>query len=270
MHAIVRVGLVPVRAKPSVRAEQVSQEVLGAVLEILERQDEWARVRGEDGYEGWVGVGGLIGCDAERAAAWRADPSGDLAVSLDAVVENGDGGVLTRLPWGARVRVDGALATLPDGTSGRLIEGRWLLADEVAKRFPREASATVKTAREWMGVPYVWGGRTLWGADCSGLVQAIYLLHGFALPRDSYQQARVGEPLEPGRDFATLEPGDLIFFRAEDSEHIVHVAISLGASGIVHAVEVNGCVAVNDLAGDSGLERALLRRVVGARRLRSV
>ncbi len=267
MHALVRVGLAPVRAKPNVRSEQVSQEVLGSALEVLQREDEWARVRGEDGYEGWIGVGGLITCDRSQVDDWLSGSGGARAVALDATVEDVQGRVLARLPWGARVSVAGSNATLPDGRSGRLREGAWILEAELVERCQPSGSTAVRTAMEWLGVPYLWGGRTRWGADCSGLIQAVYRLHGALIPRDSYQQTDYGEPIEPGRDFGGLKTGDLIFFRAEDSEHIVHVAISLGGPEILHSAEVNGCVALNSLVGDSGLERALARRAVGARRV---
>lgn len=267
MHALVRVGLAPVMAKPNVRSEQISQEVLGSALEVLQREEDWALIRGEDGYEGWVGMGGLISCDRSQVDDWLSGSRGARAVALDATVEDMRGRVLARLPWGARVIVAGGNTTLPDGRSGRVREGAWILEDELVERFQPSGSAAVGTAMEWLGVPYLWGGRTRWGVDCSGLIQAIYRLHGAAIPRDSYQQANCGEPIEPGRDFGALKAGDLVFFRAEDSEHIVHVAISLGGPEIIHSAEVNGCVALDSLVGDSGLERALARRAVAARRV---
>ena len=267
MQALTRSAVLPMRARPDVRAEQTSQEVLGSVVAVLERDTEWAKVRGEDGYVGWVSVGGLFPCDDERAEAWRQGIDGKPAIALDGVrLETSDGAVM-RLPWGARIAVTAALATLPDGRSGRLTEGRWVEEEELPRHFAPEGEALVRTAREWLGTPYLWGGRTLWGADCSGLIQACFRLHGSSLPRDSYQQARVGEPIEPGADFSRLDPGDLVFFRASDSEHIVHAAISLGGPEIVHAAMTNGCVAVNNLVGSVGIERSLARRAVAARRV---
>ncbi|MEE8549689.1 MAG: SH3 domain-containing protein, partial [Gemmatimonadota bacterium] len=78
--------MTPVRDAPSVRAEQKSQEVLGAALEILERNGEWARVRGEDGYEGWVSLGALVLCNAEQAAVWLSGADGRAALALSGSV----------------------------------------------------------------------------------------------------------------------------------------------------------------------------------------
>lgn len=266
-YALVRSSLTAVRAKPIVRAEQISQEVLGAVLQVLERDTDWARVRGEDGYEGWVTVGGLHHCDAAAADAWRSGSHGAPAIVLDAVVEDSSGAVLKRLPWGSRLLLDGPGALLPDGRTGKLLDGEWTLEDELRDRFPPSGKALAKTAARWLGAPYSWGGRTLWGVDCSGYAQACYRLHGMTLPRDSYQQERCGAPIEPGRDFARLKEGDLVYFRGEESEHVMHVAISLGGSRIVHSSLTNGGVAIDDLSGDSGFERALAMRAISARRL---
>lgn len=266
-HAVVRTALLPVRADPEVRAEQVTQELLGAVLEILEWRGDWARIRGEDGYEGWVSVGGLLVCSRRRAEAWWDDAGGQPALVFDAALVDDAGQPVARLPWGARVAVAAQLAVLPDGRRGRLAEGHWLAWSELGERFPRVGAAVVATAREWMGVPYLWGGRTRWGTDCSGFVQAVYRVHGFLLPRDSYQQAEVGEPIDSESGFEGLEPGDLLFFRGADSMRVVHVALSLGGAVILHAAQANGYVMEDDLERDTELERSLAARWLGARRL---
>jgi cell wall-associated NlpC family hydrolase len=267
MHAIVRTALAPVRAAPENRAERVSEETLGAVLAVVERAGEWALCRGEDGYEGWVNLGGLLLCEEERAEAWWDDVGGRLAVALDATLVDAAGRTVVRLPWGARLAVEGAVARLPDGRSGRLAAGRWVEWGDAGRRFPQEGAAVAATAWEWLGVPYVWGGRTRWGADCSGFVQAVYRVHGMLLPRDSRQQAEVGRPVDPGRRFEALRPGDLVFFRARDSARVAHVALSLGGARMLHAAEANGYVKENSLTGRSALERSLAERVAGVRRI---
>ncbi|NIN73354.1 MAG: SH3 domain-containing protein [Gemmatimonadetes bacterium] len=266
-HALIRAALAPVRAQPDVRAEQVSQELLGAVLQVIERSGEWARVTGEDGYEGWVQEGGLIFCPAEKAEAWWDDAGGRPAVALDATLADQAGRVIARLPWGARVAVVDGLVRLPDGREGRLLEGRLVDWSERAHGFPADALAVVATGWEWLGVPYLWGGRTRWGTDCSGFVQAVYRLHGFLLPRDSYQQAEIGGPVEAGPGLEACNPGDLLFFHGRDSDRVVHVALSLGGAEILHAAEPNGQVAPDDLAAGSDLQRSLADRVSGVRRL---
>jgi cell wall-associated NlpC family hydrolase len=112
----------------------------------------------------------------------------------------------------------------------------------------------------------VWGGRTDTGADCSGFLQAVFAIHGIALPRDSDRQAEAGVSLSgPGEPLPQLESGDLVFF-APEGEGITHVAISTGETGIIHSSSSNGAVAENDLASNGKLERMLRRSVVCATR----
>ncbi len=267
MHAIVRAALAPVRAAPENRAERVSEELMGAVLEVLERNGDWARCRGEDGYEGWLHVGSLLLRRAEEAEAWWDGLGGVPVLALDATLTDEAGHLLGRVPWGARLAMVGSQVRLPDGRTGKFAEGLWAGWSELGSRFPQDGEAVVATARAWMGVPYVWGGRTRWGTDCSGYVQSAYRLHGFLLPRDSYQQAEIGEPVEADSDYTSLQPGDLLYFRGRGSERIAHVALSLGGTALLHAAQENGCVAVNDLSRGSELERSLAESLVGIRRL---
>jgi len=266
-HAVVRAPLVPVRSRPENSGEQTSQQALGAVLEIVEQAGDWTLGRSDDGYEGWINVGGLILCGAERAVAWWDDVGGKPALVLDAVVVAESGDSIVRLPWGACVALDGSVARLPDGRSGRLADGDWVEWESLGGSYPQEGSAVMATAKEWTGVPYVWGGVTRWGADCSGFAQAVYRVHGFLLPRDSYQQAEIGEPIDAGAKFEGAQPGDLLFFRGRESSRVVHVAFSLGRSRILHAAESNGSVKEDDLRGSSELEVSLAKRLVSVRRL---
>ena len=122
------------------------------------------------------------------------------------------------------------------------------------------------SAVEWVGTPYLWGGITKWGADCSGFVQSVCGLHGLDLPRDSDQQEKIGERVDASNDLAPLTAGDLLYF-AETGDRVSHVAISLGGSHIVHSALGNGGVQRNDLLGDSAYERDLRKLLVSVRRV---
>jgi cell wall-associated NlpC family hydrolase len=107
--------------------------------------------------------------------------------------------------------------------------------------WPSGAASVAATLRRFLGVPYLWGGRSPKGFDCSGLVQFAYGLHGLALPRDSDQQARCGVPAEGP------EPGDLLFF---GHERVTHVAFALSEGDYLHA---RGAVRCNSLRTESPL-----------------
>ncbi|HEX6940866.1 MAG TPA: C40 family peptidase [Longimicrobiales bacterium] len=266
-HALVRAAVAPVHGEPRVSAPQVSQYVLGHRLELLSRHDVWWRIRGEDGYIGWVHHGYLQVGEAAWAQAWERGLDGEPLVSLGAELVDELGRHRGHLPWGARVIRDAPRRLrLPDGSHAEMAAGEMVEADRLADRFPPRGESVVRTARRWHGTPYLWGGVTPAGADCSGFVQSIFWMHGIALPRDSDQQARVGSEVEAGPDFAALRPGDLVYF-SERPDRVTHVAISLGGSRIIHSALTNGGVAENDLLGWRESERRLRPLFTCARRV---
>ena len=95
-----------------------------------------------------------------------------------------------------------------------------------------DASSLVQTALQFMGVPYLWGGNSAAGNDCSGFTQNVFFANGLLLPRDARQQALVGKEIVPEPDFSNVRPGDLLFFGSKKS--ITHVGLSLGGSDFIH------------------------------------
>lgn len=266
-YVLVRSAIAPVYGDPALPAPQISQAVLGTRLDLLNRAGAWCRVRLEDGYIGWVHQGYLQFGDQEWAYGWERGTRGEPSVSLGAELIDDAGRVFARLPWGARcVRFSQEQYELPDGRRGGIGGGEVVAVDRIADWFPPRGDSVTRTARRWIGAPYLWGGVTTGGVDCSGLVQAVFWLHGVALPRDSDQQSLMGDQIEPGENFADLNPGDLIFF-SETPARVSHVAISLGGPHIVHSALSNGGVDVNDLTGDRELEVRLRSVVTRAQRV---
>lgn len=279
--ALVRAGWTPGRAESDHRSEMVTQWLCGEVLavESTAAGGEWLRVRGPDGYRCWVAAGGVVLTDAARAGRW-AEVADHL--SLDVPLD-GEGGAPSprRLPWGARVSYDDGLVGLPDGATARAAAPDRLVAfDRLEERFPARAEALAETALAWRGAPYLWGGRTPDGVDCSGYVQAVFGLHGVELPRDSGDQLEAtvealvagsggaddGRAVDvDGTDASASDVGDLLFFRGA-GDAITHVAVSLGGGEVVHAASGRGGVAVDDLAGSEPLCRELADRLVAVTR----
>ncbi len=250
-HALVRTPIAPMYAEPHVTSIQISQRLCGHEVELLEVQDDWHLVRGIDAYEGWIHRGFLA--PAPAAAARRSALL--TRISLGCITELPGGGVRA-LPLGAR------LSPAEKVRSGEVIE-----QPELAVRFPRVALPITRSAQTYFeGASYLWGGITPWGADCSGFVQTVFALHGVDLPRDAWQQARVGDALDP--DPAATVPGDLLFFTEREDRRITHVGVATGEGRMAHLALGRGGWAVDDLAepGDD-YAAALRRRLVEVRRV---
>ena len=266
-HALVRTPVAPVYSDPRIPSPQITQIVLGSRVDLLSQEGVWWRIRGEDGYIGWIHSGYLALGPAEWARAWERGEIGEPVVSLGAELLDADGQVLVRLPWATRLRrFSHNSYALVDGTRGQLGSGEIIPVDRLFDRFPPRGDSVTRTTRRWLGTAYLWGGVTMAGVDCSGLTQAVLWMHGVALPRDSDLQARVGDLVEPGPNFDAFAPGDLLFF-AETAERISHVAISLGGSVLIHSSLTNAMVAINDLQGDLPFESRLRSIFSHGRRL---
>ena len=259
MTAVIGTAAVaPLVATASVRAEQVSQLLLGETAALLEQAADWFRVRSTaDGYEGWVHRGYVRRTDEAETARWRAAAAGwSEGARLDV------GGVTRSLPLRARVALDGADAILPDGSRGRVTSGAIRTHDAV------RAAALATAPERWAldhfgGSPYQWGGLTPWGVDCSGLVQTTFLARGVAVPRDSSQQAAFGDavPLD------AFQPGDLLFFRSESGgDAITHVAFAADGDMLIHSTIACGGVVHEPFSAGSRAAEALRPRLVSARR----
>jgi cell wall-associated NlpC family hydrolase len=244
---LISAAIAPLNGEPAAGSEQVSQCLAGHRLTVLEEREPWLRVRGRDDYEGWMHRGYV---EADRPQVHRRQRT-----SLGCVVRDPRG-------W-ARPLPLGAL--LPDET--RVESGETVDAAELARRFPRSGEAIARSAVSlFAGTPYQWGGITPWGADCSGLVQTIFGLHGLALPRDASQQAGVGAAIEGAAD--ALSAADLLFFSDRPDRRITHVAISLGGPRLVHLALGRGGYFVEDLTKvDEPYVKALLGRFLFARRV---
>lgn len=264
-YALVTAAVAPMLAGPMIVESHVSQVLLGHCVRVLRRSGRWMQCRAQDGYLGWIHRGYLHRVDESAARAWEMGVEGVPCMSLGGQVVDGDGEVVARLPWGARLIQDPeGRAVLPDGTSGPF-QGELLPLPDQPSRYPADGEAMVRTADRWIGAPYLWGGTTPAGVDCSGLAQAVYRTHGRELPRDSDQQAEVGAPVDPGRDFQNLRAGDLLFF-AEIEDRITHVTLSTGGADIIHSSLGNGGVRRNSLTGELPFEKELRRIFVCARR----
>jgi hypothetical protein len=208
--------------------------VLGDTAEVLEAKVAWRRVRlDRDGYEGWVNRGYVREWTRRESEAWN-----DRARGWSDGAELAVAGGIVRLPLRARAALvpDGVL--LPDGRAGRVLRGAVRRFAEVIAE-ARAIAPEEWASRHFLGAPYLWGGVTPWGVDCSGLVQTTFAARGVSLPRDAAAQADAGVEISPG----AVRAGDLLFFQSEFGGGITHVAIAASGETLVHsALSCGGAV----------------------------
>lgn len=225
--AVVTAAVAPLLAEPSVASGQVSQQLAGQTVEIVNEQGDWLRARGEDGYEGWIHRGYITPLSANGSSE-RPAPQG-ARISLGCITAvPGARGARRALPLRARLGFDETVH------AGEAIDGA-----QRAERFPGDARAITESALTYYsGTSYVWGGVTPWGADCSGLVQSVFSLHGVPLPRDAWMQAASGG--DNGRDLLSAQVGDLLFFTDATDGEVTHVGLALGDARMVHLALARG------------------------------
>lgn len=213
MKAITNVSVAPVRAENSDKAEIVTQLLYGESAEILEQKGNWTKVQIDyDDYIGWVDTKQLTPITDEDFAKRSTE------LITAPVLFYKKNNVKMLLSIGAEVERENP--------------------QEVSQEDVRESIAEM--ALQFLEVPYLWGGRSFFGIDCSGFTQIIYKANGIKIPRDAYQQAELGVVL----DFIEeAEKGDLAFFENEEGK-IIHTGIMLDDQKIIHA---HGKVRIDEL-----------------------
>lgn len=251
-NARVHSAIAPLNNEARLSASQSSQLLAGQVVHLLENTGDWWRVRGADSYEGWMHAGYIEPSSGDEQ---------NWSLSLGATVRSADGEIRP-LPFGARFFND-----------YEVICGESLPSDAIAARFRRTSSAVVDTAVTFFaGASYLWGGVTPWGCDCSGLVQAVYALHGIQLPRDAWQQALLGQPLpittlDAGDIVNDFLPGDLLYFSDREDKSITHVGLAMADNHFAHSGVRRGGVRVENLMSDEPYVQQLRANFISARRL---
>lgn len=220
MFGICNLAIIPLRAESSDRSEIVSQVLFGEHFEVLEQQQQWARIKLQyDGYEGWI--------DAKQFQSISEVDFRQL--SVDAIILNSDlveyitspNNLLMPIPLGASLSF---LNHSEINTAGFDFEGMKISGIKPKSNF-------INTAFMYLNAPYLWGGKTPFGIDCSGFTQMVYKLNGYRLKRDASQQATEGEALS---FIEESEPGDLAFFDNEEGK-IIHVGIIMDNNYIIHS-----------------------------------
>lgn len=252
---LITVSVANLRAGYSHRAEMVTQALLGTTVKVLKQKAGFSLVQTPDAYIAWVDNSGVELKTYDEITNWNN------AKKIIFTSEYGFGYKTTKntvdrisdLVAGNIIEVVSKNSRhykvkYPDGREAYVKSTDCLDYDEWIKKAKADKNTILNTAAQFTGVPYLWGGTSSKGLDCSGFTKTVYFLNGIVLPRDASQQVFTGLEVDTENSFENLEPGDLLFFGKKASkdktEKITHVGIYIGDTEVIHA---SGMVKVNSL-----------------------
>ncbi len=248
IHALINVSVANLRSNPKHSAELATQATLGTPVKVLKKVGDWYYIQTPDKYLAWVDAGGIARFTEQDINNWESNskiiytqtyghaytgPDREEIVS-DLVAGN----VLEILKYTDKFYI----IRFPDGRKAYVAHEESEKYEDWLARLDHSSDALVETSKRFMGVPYLWGGTSTKGMDCSGFTKTIYFLNGMIIPRDASQQVHTGKPIDDAGNFDSLEAGDLLFFgtKATDStkEKVVHVGMWIGNNEFIHASDM--------------------------------
>ena len=248
---LVNLSVVNLRAHSRHSAELVSQAIMGTPVKVLKEENGWYQIQTPDRYIAWVDRAAIALKTKDEIEAWRNSERiifiPDFKLAKD--IEQKE--VVTDLVAGSILEIekenqDTYNLILPDGRKIQIEKLNCELFAEWKNREIKDATILTRTAKQFLGRPYLWGGTSSKGVDCSGFVKSVYFMNGIILARDASLQFLHGDTISPERGFSKLEEGDLIFFgRAktdEKSTKVTHVGMYMNQGEYIHS---SGRVRIN-------------------------
>ncbi len=245
IYGIVNLSVCNIRSKPEHPAELSTQALMGTPIKIYKEHSGWYLIQTPDEYLGWVDEDGIALKTSEEMKDWTKSSKliftnhfgfiysdKNFTTVLSDVVA---GNIFEKIGQSKKYYE----IRLPDGRKGfvKIEEAQEL--NSWLSRLSYNPEKVIEFAKNMMGFPYLWGGTSVKGFDCSGYMKTIFFMNGLILPRDANQQALVGDEVELDEEFSKVKAGDLIFFGRRGNEmrpeRITHVGIYIGDKKFLHS-----------------------------------
>lgn len=253
IFGIINVSIANIRSKPKHSAELATQALLGTVVNVLKKKGGWYLIQTPDEYIAWIDDGALTLIDSIKRNNYLKSErilfTNDYGFSFSAL--NRKSLRVSDLVIGDILLLDGEVRNYfkvkyPDGRKAYVSKNESVRFNDWLKSVKPTMEKIIDTAKTFLGIPYLWGGTSAKGFDCSGFTKTVYYLNGLILPRDASQQAQIGELVDTTVNLDKFKPGDLLFFGRKATKDkpvkVVHVGIYLGNGEFIHA---SGKVKIN-------------------------
>ena len=259
-QGIIQLSVANLRSKPGHSEELATQVLLGTKLDLLQKTRSDYRVRTPEGYIAWVPTSSVTAMDSMTFVDWQKSPK---------LIYTNEFGKSYSKPDQKSIRVSdlvyGNILTLtkenknfyevkyPDGRIAFIPKDEAITFDTWLKTRDLTAENIINSAKSMMGLPYLWGGTSVKGVDCSGFTKTSFYMNGYVIPRDASQQVLAGDEvqiLDQDGKFSeelalkNLKPADLLFFAGGKTSRITHVALYIGNGEFIHSA---GTVRINSM-----------------------
>lgn len=266
---LITVSVCNVRSIPAHDAEMVTQALMGTPVRILDNRGGWFLVQMPDSYIGWV-RSTVAELTDDELAAWKGSER-LIYLAQNGLITDGRGEAVSDIVFGGVIAKSGArgenwTVVLPDGRTGEVKKGETADFSKWAESASIEPQGLVRFARSFLGVPYLWGGTSSKGLDCSGYTKTIYLSGGVIMTRDASGQYKYGDEVSIEQPCESLAPADLLYFGSVKGR-ITHTGMFIGDTEYIHA-SGSGMVIINSFDSTrTNYSAHLLKILQGARRV---
>jgi len=243
-RGVIKISVANLRSKPAHSSELATQATLGTPVLVYKKMDNWYLIQTPDKYLSWVDGGGIQLMTSEEFATWKL---ADKIIFLDTYGQSIKGeqqNIVSDLVAGAILELKEESKSFykvkyPDGRTASVLKNQAKIYKEWLADLNPTQESLIETSKKLMGLPYLWGGTSSKGVDCSGFTKTIYFLNGMIIPRDASQQVHTGLLTDEDKKFENLQAGDLLFFGTpatkDKKERVVHVGMWIGNNEFIHS-----------------------------------